>query len=58
MIDSGTSVIIGPEPMIAKLVEGIKVMSDCSNLDSLPNIIFTLDDVDYTLEPQDYVMKV
>lgn len=58
MIDSGTSAIIGPADMIAKFVEGISVHSDCANLSELPDLIFTIDDIEYVLEPQDYVIKV
>lgn len=58
VIDSGTSAIIGPADMIAKFVEGIFVHSDCANLSELPDLIFTIDDIEYVLEPQDYVIKV
>ena len=58
MIDSGTSAIIGPADMIAKIIEGISVHQDCANLREMPDLIFTIDDTEYVLEPNDYVIKV
>ena len=55
-IDSGTSLIMGPNKVIAPLVEGITVEKDCSNLDSLPDITFTFDAQDYVLHASDYVL--
>lgn len=58
VIDSGTSVIIGPSHIVTPLLEGISVNKDCSGIDQLPNILFTFDSVEYELEPADYVLKV
>ena len=58
VIDSGTSVIIGPKEMMSPLLEGISVKTDCSNIDDLPVITFTFDEREYDLEPSDYVLKV
>ena len=55
-IDSGTSLIMGPNTLFQPLLEGITVEQDCSNLDSLPNITFTFDSQDYVLTPTDYVL--
>jgi len=56
-IDSGTSLIMGPNTLFQPLLEGITVEQDCSNLDSLPNITFTFDDQEYVLTPTDYVLQ-
>lgn len=40
------------------MLEGIVVDKDCSNVDKLPNITFMIDNVEYTLEPFDYVLRV
>jgi len=48
-IDSGTSLIMGPNSIIAPLVEGIEVAQDCTGVESLPDITFTFDGIDYTL---------
>lgn len=58
VIDSGTSVIIGPEHLITQIVTGISVKQDCSNLDTLPTITFTFNDEDFELDPEDYVVKI
>lgn len=58
VIDSGTSVIIGPERLMTPLIEGISVSVDCSGIDDLPSITFTFDDLEYELSPQDYVLRV
>ena len=56
-IDSGTSLIMGPNTLFQPLLDGIVVEQDCSNLDSLPDITFTFDDIDYVLTANDYVLK-
>lgn len=56
-IDSGTSLIMGPNTLFQPLLEGITVEEDCSNLDSLPNITITFDETEYVLTPNDYVLK-
>jgi len=57
-IDSGTSLIVGSKDVIDPLIEGIEVAQDCSNVDSLPEITFTLDDTEYELSASDYVVKI
>jgi hypothetical protein len=56
-IDSGTSLIMGPNSLFAPLLEGITVEQDCSNLSTLPDITFTFDSTDYVLTGADYVLK-
>lgn len=58
VIDSGTSVLVGPTEIVTKLTDGITVNADCSNNSTLPNISFFLDDIEYVLTPDDYVLKV
>lgn len=43
VIDSGTSVIIGPSSIMSPLLEGISVKQDCSGIEDLPNLIFSFD---------------
>lgn len=63
--DSGTSLIIGPTAEVDKINELIGATSissvaiiDCSKIETLPNITFTINGVEYTLEPKDYVLKL
>lgn len=55
-IDSGTSLIMGPKSIIDPLVEGIVVNQNCSGIDDLPNITFTMDEQAYELTPEDYIV--
>ena len=57
VIDSGTSLLVGPTHLIDPLIEGINVQADCSNVDSLPSVTFTIDSTDYTLEASEYILK-
>ena len=56
-IDSGTSLIMGPNSLFQPLLEGITVEQDCSNLADLPDITFTFDQTAYVLTGEDYVLK-
>lgn len=56
-IDSGTSLIMGPNTLFQPLLEGITVEQDCTGVEDLPNITITFDAVDYVLTPDDYVLK-
>ena len=59
VVDTGTSILTGPSKKIKALEDKIgTVNADCSNVDSLPTIAFTLAGKDLTLEPSFYVLKV
>jgi len=59
VVDSGTSVLAGPPKVMNALIAQIgTVKQDCSNLDKLPTIAFTLGGKDFTLEPEFYVIRV
>lgn len=58
VIDSGTSLMMGPSAITDPLIEGITVESDCSGIESLPDVFLTFNDVTYTLSYEDYVLKV
>lgn len=58
VIDSGTSLLVGPKAIVDPLISGIDVATDCSNLDTLPDITFTIDTTDYTLTGTEYVLNV
>jgi hypothetical protein len=49
--------IIGFSSIIDPIIDNIVVYKDCSNIDSLPDVTFTLDGIDYTLTGHDYVIK-
>ena len=58
VIDSGTSLLVGPSDIIGEIIKGISVKEDCSNLSTLPNVTFTMDGMDYELTPKDYVLNI
>lgn len=58
VIDSGTSLLVGPKDIVDPLIKGIRVKKDCSNIDSLPTMTFTIDGTDYELDAKDYVLQI
>lgn len=58
VIDSGTSLMVGPKEIIDPLIEGIKVSKTCVGLRTLPDMHFVIDGTDYVLTPDDYVLKI
>ena len=58
VIDSGTSVIVGSSKIVDPLVKGIVVNDDCSGIEDLPNLTWTIDNIDYVMTPNDYVLMV
>lgn len=58
VVDTGTSVLTGPTKKLAPILAKIgNVSSDCSNLNTLPNITFTFGGKDFDLEPSFYVIR-
>eukprot|EP00744_Colponema_vietnamica_P000805 GILI01001400.1.p1 GENE.GILI01001400.1~~GILI01001400.1.p1 ORF type:complete len:377 (-),score=149.38 GILI01001400.1:41-1171(-) len=58
ILDTGTSLIVGPKDAVAPLIGGIKVNADCSGLDQLPTLTFKIGGDEYTLEGPKYVLKI
>jgi len=59
VVDSGTSVIAGPTKAMNALIAQIgTVNQDCSGIDKLPVVSFTLGGKDFELGPDFYVIKV
>lgn len=57
VVDSGTSLTMGPQKFVDSL-NLPEVAQDCSNLDTLPDVTFTLDDIEYVMKPTDYVVQI
>jgi hypothetical protein len=58
IIDTGTSMIAAPAPIIKELESYSNVNEDCSNLKSLLNLRFQINGAIFNLDPKYYVMKV
>jgi hypothetical protein len=58
VIDSGTSLLVGPKQIVDPLIKGIEAKKDCSNLKDLPKLTFTIDNQAYDLESTDYVLQI
>eukprot|EP00178_Gracilaria_changii_P027682 TRINITY_DN9044_c0_g1_i1.p1 TRINITY_DN9044_c0_g1~~TRINITY_DN9044_c0_g1_i1.p1 ORF type:complete len:206 (+),score=26.22 TRINITY_DN9044_c0_g1_i1:567-1184(+) len=62
IIDTGTSVIVGPSHVVENMTAGFgpgkEKQVDCSTLPSLPNLEFTFGSDKYVLKPDDYILKV
>jgi len=57
-VDTGTSLIAGPAEDVQPIMFAARVKPDCSNIDSLPIVYFTINNIKYELHPHDYVIKV
>lgn len=58
VIDSGTSLIVGPQELVNEITKNLSVKEDCSNLSSLPTIDVVFDNISYPLTPDQYVVKI
>jgi cathepsin D len=65
VLDSGTSLIAGPSTFmdalnkkLGAIVENGEGILDCSKVDNLPNVAFTINGNTFELTPNDYVLKV
>ncbi|ELK23417.1 Pepsin A [Myotis davidii] len=66
IVDTGTSLLSGPTNAIANIQSSIGATQDsygqmvvsCSAINSLPNIVFTINGVQYPLPPSAYILQV
>jgi len=58
VIDSGTSVIVGPNELVDPMIKGISVDKDCKNYETLPDLTWTIDNIDYTMKSTEYIIKL
>ncbi len=42
VVDTGTSVIVGPKSLVEPLIKGLPANPDCATLNQYPNMTFTI----------------
>lgn len=57
IVDTGTSVIVGPRSAVDKILSMLNINSDCSGVSSLPDVTITIGGVDYAIPSSIYVLK-
>lgn len=64
VVDTGTSLIAGPPAVVNPIIAQINASTDCSNVDALPNIAFSIATgpngtavVDFVLTPTQYTVR-
>jgi len=57
IVDTGTSVLVGPTAQINLILNALNVKSDCSNYNSLPQLTVTLSGKNFNIPPSVYVLK-
>ena len=57
IVDSGTSLIVGPAADIQNILSYLSIASDCSNISEQPDLEFTIGDYTYSVSPEFYVIK-
>jgi cathepsin D len=62
IIDTGTSVIVGPTKVVEEMTKGFgkgkEKQVDCNLIPTFPNLVFTFGQDKYTMKPEEYILKV
>ncbi len=62
IIDTGTSVIVGPSNVVDKMTAGFgpgkQKQVDCSTISQLPDLIFKFGNDNFVLKAADYILQV
>ena len=55
IVDTGSSIMSGPIDNLGTLLRTLDTKSHCHNVKELPTISYIIDEIEYTLEPEEYV---
>ena len=55
VVDTGSSLLMGPEPIVKELNKMLNISDKCENFDSLPNLEFSINGFVLSLTPSDYI---
>ncbi|OHT04768.1 Clan AA, family A1, cathepsin D-like aspartic peptidase [Tritrichomonas foetus] len=58
ILDTGTSMLVGPTKYMDILMKDVEIDAMCQNLDSNPTIGFSIGGTLFTLEPKEYVLDL
>jgi len=58
IVDTGTSVLVGPTALVKTLTKNIPLAPDCADISSYPDISFSIGGDEYVLSPTDYILEV
>jgi len=57
IVDSGTSLIIGPNAVVSSILTQLDIQENCLGVDSLPDIVFTIGQHSYAVPSSIYVLR-
>jgi len=57
IVDSGTSLIVGPNAVVSKILSMVDIKPSCSGVSSLPDITFTIGSNSYNIPSSIYVLR-
>ena len=59
VIDSGTSLIVGSSTLVDPIIAAIGTVDEtCKDISGKPDVTIAFDGIEYTLTPEDYIVKV
>lgn len=58
VVDTGTSVIVGPTSVVNGLLKDIPAQPDCAKISTYPNLTFTIGGTEFVLRPDQYILKI
>merc|ERR1712063_183095 len=57
IVDSGTSLIVGPNKVVSSILSKLNINENCNGVSSLPDIVFTIGNNNYAIPSSIYVLR-